>query len=107
MTIDRSMVILIIGCSLVTWFPRIMPFILAKTITFPKWLIQFLNFLPICILTALLFQSILINKEGFPSFDIEKTLALIPTLTVSIVTKSLMKTVIVGVASIAIIRYLI
>lgn len=108
MSISKEILIIVLGCSLVTWVPRIAPFILAKTIKFPKKILKFLEFLPICILSSLLLQSVLISKDsGFPIFDVVKTFALIPTLLVAIITKNLMKTVVIGIITIAFIRYLI
>ena len=95
----------ILGCSLVTWIPRIAPFVLSKKLDFPDWLLKFLSYLPICILTALLLQSVLIYKEGsFPTFKLLETVGCIPTLLVAIRTKDLMRTVITGIVTIALLR---
>lgn len=95
----------ILGCSLVTWIPRIFPFLLSKRIDFPEWFTRFLSYIPICILTALLFQSILdVQAGGFPRVKTLEALSCIPTLFVAIRTKDLMKTVIVGIVTIALLR---
>ena len=105
MEISSRNLAIFVGCCIVTIIPRVIPFIINKKVTLPKVVIEFLGFLPYCILVALLFQSILVYKEGeFPTFDIPKTLALIPAIIVSIKTKNVMKTVIVAVISIALIR---
>jgi branched-subunit amino acid transport protein len=95
----------ILGCSLVTWIPRIAPFLLTKRIDFPNWVMRFLSYIPICILTALLFQSILeIQEAGFPKLKTLEAISCIPTLLVAIRTKDLMKTVIIGIVTIAVLR---
>ncbi|MBL1229580.1 AzlD domain-containing protein [Enterococcus sp. BWB1-3] len=95
----------ILGCSLVTWIPRIVPFILTKKMDFPEWLLKFLSYLPICILTALLLQSMLTYKEGsFPTLKVLEAVSCIPTLLVAVRTKDLMRTVITGIVTIALLR---
>ncbi|OJG19194.1 hypothetical protein RU97_GL000765 [Enterococcus canis] len=98
---------MIIGCSIVTWIPRVLPFALAKSVAFPKPVLAFLKFLPISILTALTFQSILeVQANGWIGFKQLETLAALPTLLVAIRTQDLMKTVVTGIAAIALLRLL-
>ncbi|MBO0472804.1 AzlD domain-containing protein [Enterococcus ureasiticus] len=95
----------ILGCSIVTWIPRIFPFLISKRVDFPEWFLRFLSYIPICILTALLFQSILeVQATGFPKVKTLEALSCIPTLLVAIRTKDLMKTVVVGIITIAVLR---
>ncbi|MBP2098133.1 AzlD domain-containing protein [Enterococcus rivorum] len=102
---NNYVLITILGSAIVTWLPRIFPFLLSKKVDFPKWFIDFLSYLPICILTALLFQSILeVQESGLPHLKTLEAIGCIPTLLVAIRTKDLMKTVIVGVITIALLR---
>lgn len=95
----------VIGCGFVTWPPRVLPFMLVKKLTFSPKLLQFLSFVPLTILTALLFQSILVPQEhGFPHLDALKSLALVPTLIVGFRTRDLMKTVLCGILMMALLR---
>lgn len=104
--VSKSYLILIAGCFVVTWIPRIIPFIFAKKLEFPPKLQLFLSYLPVCILGALLFQSILSVEPGkAPILKFHETLACIPTFIVGYYTKDLMKIVITGIISIAIIRF--
>jgi len=101
----RTYLILMAGCFLVTWIPRILPFIFAKKLVFPAKLELFLSYLPICILAALFVQSILVVEPGkMPTLKIQETVACIPTLLVGYYTKDLMKIVITGIITIALIR---
>ncbi len=52
--IDQRYWLLILGCGFVTWFPRVLPFIFSRNITFSPRFRQFLDYLPLCILAALL-----------------------------------------------------
>ena len=101
----RTYLILMAGCFLVTWIPRILPFIFAKKLVFPAKLELFLSYLPICILAALFVQSILVVETGkMPTLKIQETVACIPTLLVGYYTKDLMKIVITGIITVALIR---
>ena len=101
----NNYLLLIAGCCIVTWIPRVLPFIFAKKLEFPKKLQLFLSYLPICILAALLFQSLLAVQTGkMPVLKFQETLACIQTLIVGYYTKDLMKIVITGIITIAVIR---
>lgn len=69
----------ILSCGLATWLLRVVPIVLVKRMTIPKWLLHFLSFVPVAILSA---------------------------IAVAIITKSLFAVVVAGVASMAILRLL-
>ncbi|MBM7711589.1 AzlD domain-containing protein [Enterococcus xiangfangensis] len=97
--------LIILGCTLVTWIPRILPFVLTKAITLPPILERFLSYLPMTILTALLLQSLLNFHEGhFPTLRFPEIIACVPALIVGIRTNDLMKIVLTGVLGIALLR---
>jgi len=103
--IDQRYWLLILGCGFVTWFPRVLPFIFSRNITFSPRFRQFLDYLPLSILAALLLQSLLsVENQEVPTLKIQETLACIPTLMVGYYTKDLMKIVITGIITIALIR---
>jgi branched-subunit amino acid transport protein len=98
--------LIILGCGLVTWLPRVVPFILVKKIQLPDIILRFLYYVPICILTALFVSNLLIVKEGkFPELNMTYGLATIPTAIVAFLTKNLMYIVISGMCFMAIIRH--
>ena len=106
MIADRMIIFTIVLSGLVTWLPRIIPFVLAKKFDFPPSLKKFLSFLPMCILTALFVQTLLIPQEkGLPLLNLTQGLASLPTILVAAKTKNLMLTVIVGVLSMAALRF--
>lgn len=64
-------------------------------------------YVPLCILTALFVQSLLITRTNdFPTVNIENLLASLPTILTAILTKNLMWIVIVGIISMALIRFI-
>jgi branched-subunit amino acid transport protein len=97
---------IILGCGIVTWLPRVIPFMLIRKLQLPNIVIRFLSYVPLCILTALFVQNLFIAKEGqFPDFNIEYCLAAIPTIIIGFLTKNLMCVVVGGMCFIALIRY--
>jgi len=106
--ISTEYLYLILGCFVVTWIPRILPFAFAKKMNFPAKFRLFLDYLPLCILSALLVQNLLSVSTGrLPMLNIAETLACIPALIVGIYTKDLMKIVVTGIIAIALIRLFI
>lgn len=106
MTTTLAMVLLILGCAVVTWIPRIMPFILVKNMKMPDVVLRWLTYIPVCILSALVIEGMFVKQQRLVTIDWISLLAFIPTLLVALFTKSLSKTVIAGVLTMALLRYL-
>ncbi|MBC2260800.1 AzlD domain-containing protein [Listeria sp. FSL L7-0091] len=108
MAISNYTLLVILGCGLVTFIPRVLPFIFVRKLQLPSVVIRYLSYVPLCILTALFVQSLLItNERSFPSINIENLLATLPTIITAILTKNLMWIVVVGIISMAVIRLVI
>ncbi|MEK5442300.1 MULTISPECIES: AzlD domain-containing protein [unclassified Fredinandcohnia] len=105
MSLNVSILLIILGSAIVTFIPRVVPFIVIRKIGLPKVVIKWLSFIPICIFTALIVDSFIIEDESLLSIDWRVLAAIIPTLIVAIWTKSLSVTVIVGVVCMATIRF--
>lgn len=98
--------LIILGCGIVTWLPRVIPFMLVRKLQLPDVVIRFLSYVPICILTALFVQNLFVAKPGaFPDFNVEYCLAAIPTIIVAVLTRNLMWIVVSGMTFMALIRY--
>lgn len=100
-----TMVLLILGCAVVTWVPRIVPFALVKNITMPDVVLRWLAYIPVCILSALVIESFIDAEGNYVTLDWLSVAAFIPTLVMAVWTKSLSKTVVVGVLTMAVLRY--
>lgn len=87
----------ILGMGLVTFLPRWLPLIYLTRRSLPSWLVEWLDFIPAAILSAILLPALVIDDAsrsvdpGRPEF-----LVAIPTFLFAIATKSLGGTVIVG-----------
>lgn len=62
--------IIIIGMSLVTMLPRIIPAFLVERIIFKDWINKWLSAIPYAALGAMIFPGILYVKENDPSVGI-------------------------------------
>lgn len=108
MTIDISILLIIIGCALVTFIPRIVPFAVVRNLKLPSAILKWLSYIPICLLTALIAQGLLKQTESsIPSIDWHNLIILIPTLLTAIKTKSLLATVLAGIVSAALVRWVL
>ncbi|MCW1009221.1 AzlD domain-containing protein, partial [Streptococcus anginosus] len=79
----------------------------VKRMTIPKWLLHFLSFVPVAILSAMFVESLLVIHPGqWPGVNWSNLLASLPAIVVAIITKSLFAVVVAGVAAMAIFRLL-
>lgn len=97
---------LLIGCALVTLIPRILPFILVKRMELPEVFMKWLSYIPVCILTALIVDEMLIHtNSGHIQLNVLALIAAVPTIVVAFISKSLSLTVVVGVVAMAVLRF--
>jgi len=105
MTTSLAMILVVLGCAVVTWLPRIIPFVIVRNMTLPDVVLRWLAYIPVCILSALVIES-LINADGeWVTLNWLNVIAFMPTLAVAFTTKSLSKTVVVGVLTMAALRF--
>ncbi|MGO2299516.1 AzlD domain-containing protein [Paucilactobacillus nenjiangensis] len=106
MEINTYTFLTILGCGIVTWLYRVVPFILVKNFTIPKPVIRFLSFVPVAIMAALFIENLLVFKPGqWATIQWPQMLASIPTFAAAIISKSLMIICVVGIVSMALVRF--
>ncbi len=99
--------IIIMGCALVTFIPRVLPLMLLSQMELPKWVIRWLKNVPVAVMAALLAQDLLLSENEISiSANILKLLAAIPAFAIAIFTKSLLGTVVVGVIFMMLLRFI-
>jgi len=104
---NSGFVWMLIGVSLVTLIPRVLPMVLFSRINMPEWLLAFLRYVPIAVMTALLAQAVLTeDEEWIPLQDNLNLLALVPTLLAAVLTRSLLVTVLTGIGAMLILEWL-
>ncbi|HDB7064984.1 TPA: AzlD domain-containing protein [Staphylococcus aureus] len=107
MITHMNMLILILLCGIVTLLIRIIPFIMISKVQLPDVVVRWLSFIPITLFTALVIDSIIQQTphgEGY-ILNIPYIIALIPTVILSIITRSLTITIISGIVIMATLRF--
>lgn len=106
MEIRGTILLIIIGCALVTFIPRVLPLVILSQMELPKWLIRWLKNVPVAVMAALLAQELLLSDNQFSiTENFLKLLTAIPAFIIAIWTKSLLGTVMVGVIFMMIFRF--
>ena len=105
MAVNKFILTAILLGFIVSWVPRILPFVLVKYEGLPDIVVRFLYYLPVSILFALVLSSLTTEKIGhLPQFRWMEILAMVPTVIVAFKSKNLLYAVIVGIVSMALIR---
>ena len=106
--ISKYILLAILLSALVTYIPRVLPFILVKYKGLPPMAERFLKYLPISIIFALILSSITNAKTGqLPSFKWLDLLAIFPTTYIAFKYKNLILTVVCGVILVALLRLVV
>lgn len=108
MRLSSYVLIAILLSALVTWLPRIFPFVLVKYRGLPDIVVRFLKYLPISIIFALILSSVVDGKAGsLPNPRWLDLLASLPTAYLAFRYKNLLATVIFGIVFVALLRLLV
>ncbi|KOF57771.1 branched-chain amino acid ABC transporter [Clostridium sp. DMHC 10] len=94
---------MIIGGAIVTILPRVLPVMLISKIKLNKKVEMFLKYIPISILTALVFSALVISNNKV-SINVPVLVAAAITCITAVKKNNLLLTVIVGVLSMAVLR---
>ena len=99
MAVNKFILIAILLGFVVSWVPRVLPFVLDIVV-------RFLHYLPVSMLCALILSSLTTEKIGhLPQFKWMEILATVPTVIVAFKSKNLLYAVIVGIISMALICF--
>ncbi|ANS74398.1 branched-chain amino acid ABC transporter [Paenibacillus yonginensis] len=103
MEIRWEVFLMIVGASIVTLIPRVLPLVLLSRIQIPEWGMRWLNFVPVAVMAALIGQELLV-QDGKLSFGAE-VIAALPAVAAAVLTRSLLATVIVGMLAMMALRF--
>ncbi len=104
MSTEIIILTIILG-AIVSWVPRVFPFVLVKFRGLPTIVVRFLEYLPITIIFALSLSSMFETTPGqLPAIKWLEFIVLFPTLFVAVRYKDLLWTVLVGIVSMALLR---
>lgn len=100
--------LVIIGMAAVTYFSRELPFVILKGKKLKPSIVEWMGYIPIAVLAALLIPALFIDSESkqlFISFDNLFLIAGIFTFLFGIFIKNLFAVIIFGVVLLALLRY--
>lgn len=99
---------LIFGMFVITFGIRFVMFAFAGKITFPVWMQQSLKFVPPAVLTAIIVPAVVMPYGDIEvSFTNVYLLAAIISVVISLITKSLLKTIFFGMLVFLLLKFLI
>ena len=97
---NTQMILLFLGMMVVTYLPRLLPVTILSRHQLPPFILECLEYLPVAILGALLFPTLLIQGDQvLISFQNLTLIAGILTTIVALLTKKLHWTVLAGILS--------
>ena len=91
MEIRSEFLTLVLACAAVTAVPRVLPLLVLARLRLPQWLLDWLGYVPVAVLAALLALEVSVT-------GIAGLLATVVALGVAWVTRSLLGTMLAGVA---------
>jgi branched-subunit amino acid transport protein len=91
MEIRPEFLALVLACAAVTAIPRVLPLVALSRVQLPAWLLDWLRYVPVAVLSALLAIELLAGgRAGLP--------AIAAAFAVAFLTRSLLGTAVAGVA---------
>jgi branched-subunit amino acid transport protein len=103
----ESILLIILGMALVTYLPRFLPMYILTRLEIPKLVIDWLRYVPVAVLAALIVPGILTSeRQVFVSLGNSYLVAAIPAFLVAWRTKNMMLTVTVGMAVVLVLQLL-
>ena len=91
MEVRAEFLALVLACAAVTAIPRVLPLVALSRVELPGWLLHWLRYVPIAVLSALLSIELLsAGAAGLP--------AIAAALAVAFFTRNLLGTAVAGVA---------
>lgn len=100
----NALILVIMGMAIVTYIPRMVPMVYLSDREIPSWLNEWLGYIPVTVLAALLFPILFKNEDKIRLTDNPYLLAAIPTFIIGFYTKNIFVTVLVGMGSVVVIR---
>jgi branched-subunit amino acid transport protein len=103
---ETGIILTILLMALVTYLPRAAPLLLLARFSLPGGVVVWLRYVPVAVLSALLYPSILLGDGQIDiSLDNEFLLASLPTLITVWRTKSLFWAIVTGIVAVTLLRW--
>ena len=103
----ENVLLISLGMAVVTFLPRFLPMYILTRMEIPKLVIDWLRYVPVAVLAALIVPGILTSeRQIFLSLGNSYLVAAIPAFLVAWRTKSMMLTVTAGMAMVLVLQLL-
>jgi branched-subunit amino acid transport protein len=104
---QKTIFLTLLGMSLVTYLPRLLPVMFLSSRALPAVLTSWLRYVPVSVMAAMVLPTLVVRDQAINLRGDNLFLwAAVPTLLVAWKSKSLFAAVIVGMAVVALARYL-
>ncbi len=104
---EKTILIIILGIAALNYLFRVTPLLLLSRIKIPAVGARWLGYVPVAVMAALITPEVfLVGGEPALTLDNKNLLAAIPTFLVAVKTRSLLFTLLAGVASMALLNAL-
>lgn len=98
MDIRPEFLTLVLACALVTAVPRVLPLVLLSRFSLPRWLLDWLGFVPVAVLAALTAFEVLMPGGKGLALHVPSLAGIAAAFAVAAVSRNLLATVAAGVA---------
>jgi branched-subunit amino acid transport protein len=103
---QKTVFLIILGMAAVTYLPRLLPVLVLSSKSLPPVVIMWLQYVPVAVLAAMLLPALMMpDKQIDLSFNNLFLWASIPTILAAWRTKSFFGTVLVGMGTVALVRF--
>ena len=104
---ENTLIWVILGMAAVTFIPRMIPMVFLADREVPQWVNEWLGYIPVAVLAALLFPSLFIRNDQIAIIDNSYLFAAVPTFIIGLWTKNIFATVLTGMISVVLFRLII
>lgn len=98
MDIRPEFLTLVLACALVTAVPRVLPLVLLSRFSLPRWLLDWLGFVPVAVLAALTAFEVLMPGGKGLALHVPSLAGIAAAFAVAAISRNLLATVAAGVA---------
>lgn len=105
MEIRAEVLLIVLGSALVTLVPRVLPLVVLSRLDLPGWMKAWLAYVPVSILAALLASELFLQGSRLAPLAGNLSLAaIIPAIALAWAYRSIIGSVLAGVAAMALLR---
>jgi len=102
--LDEQVLIIILGCAVVTYIPRVAPLVILSRTKLPGFFLRWLAYIPVAVLASLLASVLLFPDGKIAVSGNPYLLAAIPSGLVAVKTRSMVFTILTGMVAMVLLK---